>query len=192
MTCSSSTPAEHFDKGKRQNRLLHRAHREDHLDLPVPNEEPRYSRRVPMEEIERNDFNLNISRYISTASAEEEIDLDAVNAKLASLEQRIEVATNKHNEFLKELGLPLLPSRLRRRIAFPKTKKSSFFVDSTPVNYWLKVAACRANAIAQSITASPGRLMIGTWGSIVDNCASHQSAAARMSAIRSRCLPSTR
>ena len=28
-----------------------------------------------MEEIEQNDFNLNISRYISTAVAEEEIDL---------------------------------------------------------------------------------------------------------------------
>ena len=38
-------------------------------------EEPRYSRRVEMDEIEKNDFNLNISRYISTAVGEEEIDL---------------------------------------------------------------------------------------------------------------------
>jgi hypothetical protein len=54
--------------------------------------------------------NLNISRYISTAVAEEEIDLGAVNAELVSLEQKIDAATEKHNTFLKELGLPPLPS----------------------------------------------------------------------------------
>ena len=46
---------------------------------------------------------------ISTATAEEEIDLTAVHADLLSLEERIVKTTNKHNEFLKELGLPLLP-----------------------------------------------------------------------------------
>jgi len=101
--------AEHFEKGKRQNRLL-----DEHIEKIVStyrfrNEEPRYSRRVSMEEIAGNDFNLNISRYVSTAVGEEEMDLGAVNAELVSLERRIEVATRKHNEFLKELGLPLLP-----------------------------------------------------------------------------------
>jgi type I restriction enzyme M protein len=62
-----------------------------------------------MKEITENDFNLNISRYISTAVAEGEIDLGAVNAELVSLEQKIEAATEKHNAFLKELGLSLLP-----------------------------------------------------------------------------------
>jgi type I restriction-modification system DNA methylase subunit len=81
---------EHFEKSKRQNRLL-----DEHLEKIVSayqfrNEEARYSRRVSMEEIEGNDFNLNISRYISTAVAEEEIDLGAVNAELVSLEQKIE------------------------------------------------------------------------------------------------------
>ena len=38
-------------------------------------EEARYSRRVAMREIAENDHNLNISRYVSTAEAEEEIDL---------------------------------------------------------------------------------------------------------------------
>ena len=72
-------------------------------------QEPRYARRVDMAEIEKNDFNLNISRYISTATAEEEIDLPAVNAELVALEQTVEAARAKHNAFLKELGLPLLP-----------------------------------------------------------------------------------
>jgi type I restriction enzyme M protein len=67
-----------------------------------------------MEEITENDFNLNISRYISTAVAEEEIDLGAVNAELVSLEKDTTEATEKHNAFLEELGLPLLPSVGRR------------------------------------------------------------------------------
>jgi type I restriction enzyme R subunit len=101
--------AEHFEKGKRQNRLL-----DEHVEKIVStyqfrHEEPRYSRRVSMDEIAGKDFNLNISRYISAAIADDEIDLGAVNTELLSLEQKIRVATRKHNEFLKELGLPLLP-----------------------------------------------------------------------------------
>ena len=65
--------------------------------------------RVSVERIEKEGYNLNISRYVSTAEAEEEIDLGAVNLELVSLEQKISAATKRHNEFLKELGLPLLP-----------------------------------------------------------------------------------
>jgi type I restriction enzyme M protein len=72
-------------------------------------EETRYSRRVSSDEIENNDFNLNISRYVNTAVAEEEIDLTAVHAELLELNKNIREATAKHNEFLKQLGLPPLP-----------------------------------------------------------------------------------
>ncbi len=101
--------SEHFEKGKRQNRLL-----PEHIDKIIDTyqfrkEEERYSRPVPMEEIETNDYNLNISRYISTAISEEEINLGAVNKELLALENKIVAATKKHNEFLKELGLPPLP-----------------------------------------------------------------------------------
>jgi type I restriction enzyme M protein len=101
--------SEHFEKGKRQNRLL-----PEHIDKIVDiyqfrKEEERYSRRVSMEEIETHGYNLNISRYISTAMLEEEIDLGAVNRELLDLDNKIVAATKKHNEFLKELGLPPLP-----------------------------------------------------------------------------------
>jgi type I restriction enzyme M protein len=101
--------AEHFEKGKRQNRLL-----PEHIDKIIATyqfrrEEERYARRVPMEEIEANGYNLNISRYISTAQAEAEVDLLAVNSELISLTQNIEKAREKHNAFLKELGLPAMP-----------------------------------------------------------------------------------
>jgi len=101
--------AEHFVKGKRQNQLTGEHIAEIIKTYQFRKEEPRYSRRVEMAEIEKNDFNLNISRYISTATAETEIDLEAVNAELVALEQTVEAARAKHNVFLKELGLPLLP-----------------------------------------------------------------------------------
>ena len=101
--------SERFEKGKRQNRL-----EDEHIDKIVDTyqyrkEEERYSRRVSMEEIEKNDFNLNISRYVSTAMPEKIIDLKEVNAELVDLENKIDAATETHNKFLKELGLPLLP-----------------------------------------------------------------------------------
>jgi type I restriction enzyme M protein len=101
--------AEHFVKGKRQNQLT-----EEHIAKIIETyknrtEAPRYSRRVEMAEIEKNDFNLNISRYISTAVGEEEISLEATHAKLVEIEKAIHAATAEHNKFLKELGLPLLP-----------------------------------------------------------------------------------
>ena len=58
-----------------------------------------------MEEIEKNDYNLNISRYVSTALAEEKIDLQEVNKRLVDIEKKAKEAADKHNQFLKELGL---------------------------------------------------------------------------------------
>jgi type I restriction enzyme M protein len=100
--------SEHFEKKKNQNSLS-----DEHIKKIVSTyqyrkEEERYSKRVSMEEIEKNDFNLNISRYISTATPEENIDLKNVNNKLNKLEEQIKEAENKHNSFLKELGLDLL------------------------------------------------------------------------------------
>jgi len=63
-----------------------------------------------MAEIENNGYNLNISRYISTAEQEAEIDLAATHGELVRIEEAIQKATAKHNDFLKELGLPPLPS----------------------------------------------------------------------------------
>ena len=62
-----------------------------------------------MKEIEENDYNLNISRYVSTAQEEAEIDLAATHRELVKIEKELRKATAKHNKFLKELGLPLLP-----------------------------------------------------------------------------------
>ena len=72
----------------------------------------RYSdcfKRSVIEEIEKNGYNLNISRYISTAPEEKIIDIEEVAKELKAIEDDIKTAKDKHNVFLKELGLEQLP-----------------------------------------------------------------------------------
>lgn len=102
--------AEHFEKGKRQNQLTEAQIARIIETYQYRRQHDRYSRRVAMKEIEANDFNLNISRYVSTAESEQEIDLAATHRELVDIEESIQKATARHNEFLKELGIPLLPS----------------------------------------------------------------------------------
>ena len=99
---------EHYEKGKRQNYL-----RDEDVNKIVETyqfrkEELRYSRQVSLQEIKENDYNLNITRYVSLAQEEKPIDLQEVHDKLVEIEKEIVKARNKHNEFLKELGLPPL------------------------------------------------------------------------------------
>jgi len=110
--------AELYAPGKRQNSLL-----PEHIDKIVDTYQHRRevkeeldngalfaSRCVSQEEIEEeHDFNLNISRYVSIAKPEEAVDLDAVHRQLTELQEEIRTATEKHNRYLRELGIPTLP-----------------------------------------------------------------------------------
>ncbi len=100
---------EHFVKCKRQNQLTDERIAKIIKTYQFSEEEARYSRRVDMAEIEKNDFNLNISRYISTVVGEAEIDLDDTHLKLVEIEKAIAAAKDKHNAFLRELDLKPLP-----------------------------------------------------------------------------------
>ena len=103
--------SENFEKGKRQNYLS-----DEHIKKIIdtyqqrPESIERYARCVGMGEIEDNDFNLNISRYVSTATKEVAIDLSATHKELDDIEKQIRESTAKHNAFLKELGLFPLPA----------------------------------------------------------------------------------
>lgn len=97
--------AECFKKGKKQNVL-----EAEHIDKIVETyrtraEEERFSRRVSLKEIKENDYNLNITRYVSLAQEEAPIDLAANHARLVKIEADIAAAKEKVNGFLKELGL---------------------------------------------------------------------------------------
>ena len=96
-------------KGKRQNQLTDEHVAKIIATYQFRKEEERYSKRISMERIAEEGYNLNISRYISTAVGGEEIDLEETNAGLVEIEKAVQTATGKHDGFLKELGLPLLP-----------------------------------------------------------------------------------
>jgi type I restriction enzyme M protein len=64
----------------------------------------KYARVVGLEEIEKNDFNLNISRYVETADAAVKVDVAVALAKLRALETKRAEAEAKMNGYLKELG----------------------------------------------------------------------------------------
>lgn len=105
--------SEHYAKGKRQNHLRDGKDGTPNDIAKIvetykyrPEHVERYARRVSMNEIAKNDYNLNISRYVSTSVEEEEIDLQAVHTKLVEIDKKANEARAKHNKFLKELGLP--------------------------------------------------------------------------------------
>lgn len=102
----NASDEDNFSKEKRQNYL-----RKKDIKRIVdtyqnrPEIEERYARSVSMEEIEKNDFNLNISRYVTTAKPEPVINLKEVNTKIVEVEKRIKASREEHNSYLKELGL---------------------------------------------------------------------------------------
>lgn len=105
--------SEDYEKGKRQNVLREGKEEGEPNDIKRivetyqyrPEYIERYARRVSMEEIKNNDYNLNITRYVSTSKDEVKIDLKEVNRTLVDLEKKIAEAREKHNGYLRELGL---------------------------------------------------------------------------------------
>jgi type I restriction enzyme M protein len=64
-----------------------------------------YCRVVTLDEIRQNDGNLNISRYIDSGEAEEEVDVAVTLAHLATLaEEEVQIDT-RLNSYLAEMGL---------------------------------------------------------------------------------------
>ncbi|WP_446897379.1 type I restriction-modification system subunit M [Clostridium sp. LBM24168] len=64
----------------------------------------KYSSVVEMKTIEKNDYNLNISRYVDTTELEPEIDIDAVVDEIRDLKMDMANMENKLNSYLKEMG----------------------------------------------------------------------------------------
>jgi len=67
-------------------------------------EEPHHSRVVGLEEIEENDWNLNVPRYVDTTEPEEPIDVSEKFTELKNLEEEREETESKLNQFLEELN----------------------------------------------------------------------------------------
>ena len=97
--------SEHFEKVKTQNIL-----RKQDIDLIIETyrsriETPKYSKKATLDEIVKNDYNLNIPRYVDTFEAQENIDIEAIAREIKALDENI-VATDKTiAAFCKELNI---------------------------------------------------------------------------------------
>ena len=60
---------------------------------------------INLAEIEDNDYNLNIPRYVDTFEEEEPIDLDQVQQELTDIDKEIAKIELEINKQLKELGV---------------------------------------------------------------------------------------
>lgn len=94
-----------FEKQKTQNVLL-----PEHIDKIMQAVEKResiskYAEVVPFSQIEENDFNLNIPRYVDTFEAEEEIDLVKISEKLTALLLETEQTDKVIAGYCDELGI---------------------------------------------------------------------------------------
>ena len=67
--------------------------------------EGKYSYVATVEEIQENDYNLNIPRYVDTFEEEAEVDIKAVQHEIETLETELTAVLAKMNEYLKELEL---------------------------------------------------------------------------------------
>lgn len=93
-----------YQEGKNQNTL-----RDQDIEKIVSaydkwEDQEKYCRVVDMKEVEENDYNLNIARYVDTTEEEEQIDVGEALAELRKLEKEREEIEDKMYGYLKELG----------------------------------------------------------------------------------------
>ncbi|MDG4655121.1 type I restriction-modification system subunit M [Chryseobacterium arthrosphaerae] len=94
-----------FDKVKNQNKL-----RKEHIEKIIETyrtraEIAKYSHNATLQEIEENDYNLNIPRYVDSFEAQEEIDIQTVMQEIKSLEAKRSELDKEIEGYFKELGL---------------------------------------------------------------------------------------
>lgn len=94
-----------YESGKNQNRLTDE-NIEKILNTYINRKDvEKYAHAASLEEIEENDYNLNIPRYVDTFEEEEEIDIKAVMKEIKELEAKRDELDKEINVYLKELGL---------------------------------------------------------------------------------------
>jgi type I restriction enzyme M protein len=97
--------SQHFEKVKTQNVL-----RKEDIDKIISTfenrtEEDKYSHLAELSEVETNDYNLNIPRYVDTFEEEEAIDLKAITTELRELAVLADTTDATIEGFCTELGI---------------------------------------------------------------------------------------
>ncbi|MCP1674426.1 type I restriction enzyme M protein [Natronocella acetinitrilica] len=93
-----------FAKGKNQNTLRSADVRKIIDTLDTRSSIDKYSHLASLDEIRENDYNLNIPRYVDTFEEEDAIDLMAVQAERAEIEQTIAGLNEQMAGYLREIG----------------------------------------------------------------------------------------
>jgi len=106
-----------YKEGKNQNRLREDKDIKHVVDTyrtfkaakPLTTEtgqviEDKYAYRATLKEIEENDYNLNIPRYVDTFEEETPVDIKATQTEIARLKSELAQVEAKMEEYLKELG----------------------------------------------------------------------------------------
>ena len=94
-----------FEKRKNQNAIT-----DEQLNTIIETYKNRetiekYSYKAPLSEIEENDYNLNIPRYVDTFEEEEPVDIGAVAKEIKNLEGEIKEIDDEILKFCVELGI---------------------------------------------------------------------------------------
>ena len=92
-----------FEEGSNQNRLRDRDIANISRTFHACADVEKYARVVPLDEIEQNDWSLNISRYVDTSQQEERIDVAEAVRKLRELEQERAATEATMNRYLADL-----------------------------------------------------------------------------------------
>ena len=92
-----------FEKGKKQNAMTDK-HIESVMTLYSNRETvDKEAYLASFEDIEKNDFNLNIPRYVDNFEKEEEIDLKEILTSMTNTDRELEQVQNEFVALLKEL-----------------------------------------------------------------------------------------
>lgn len=94
-----------YVKGKKQNYLHSLNVKKIFETFRDRIEEPKYSRIVSINEIVKNDYNLNIPRYVDTFEEEEPIDLAVVTTELQGIEAGMSAIDETIRKFCSELKI---------------------------------------------------------------------------------------
>lgn len=103
--------SQHYESAKNQNKLREAdiKHIVDTYNkfhegkTPVGVVEDKFSYVATFEEIQENEFNLNIPRYVDTFEEEPEVDIAAVQSEIESLEKELVSVQNEMQKYLTEL-----------------------------------------------------------------------------------------
>ncbi|MCH9758225.1 MAG: type I restriction-modification system subunit M [Proteobacteria bacterium] len=94
-----------FDKEKNQNAITDEQINKICATYSNRKQIEKYSYKASIEEIQENDYNLNIPRYIDTFEEEQQIDIKATKQQITAIEKELTKVKNQMDTYLKELNL---------------------------------------------------------------------------------------